>query len=261
MAFAASRDRFLTFPPKSPIIPYPIPTASSYSHGTHMVITCSSSNFFEKSKMKENERGKFFCYVFYNGKKNGSGIFCSKKPENILLYYFDTRCEFDGYLFFTVLIITNITAANNKRVSIIASIVLNTKNFFNTLQKMRILDDLLIQKLEYLVVFMMILLLLIDIKQFLLYYDYIYIYQLYMDMVSFYFYNMQSLYKKMKNIYNSNTKFLKNIETSRFGIITRRETSDAMIIITRKRGGMFAYFLKFFKPCWVSCGFVFLLFR
>ena len=260
MAFATSQHRFPTFTSQSLTIRYPLPATTSYSRGTHNVITCSSLNFFEKSKMKEKEIDTFFSYVFYNGKKNGSDIFGTEFKRNFLFHYFDMYWEFDVYLFNIVLIIATIIIANNKRVTIMASIVLIQKNHFDTLQKIQILDHFLMKKIKYLVMFMMILFKPIDIKQFLLYYDYIYIYKLYMNMVLFDYYHKQNMYKKITNIHNSNTKFFKNMETSPFSAITKRKTSDNIIIITSKHIGMFTYFLKFFKPLWVSCSFIFLFF-
>ena len=259
MAFAATQHRFPTFLSKSPIIPHHISTALGYSRRTYMAIAYSSSNFFEKINVKEKDREKYFYYVFYNGKKNGSGIFCAKNIRNILFYYFEIHYKFDGYLFNIILIITSIITANHKRVSIVPLIVCKEKNIFDRLLKMQICDYFLIKKMEYLMMFDMVLLLLLHIKQFLLYYEYIYDCQLYMDMVWFYSYNDYNLYKKIKNIYNGNTKFLKNTKISGFDGSTKCNTSNSMIILTSKHRGMCTYFLNFFAGR-VSCFIVSLMF-
>ena len=126
---------------------------------------------------------------------------------------------------------------------------------------MTILGDFLMKKMEYLVMFMIILLRLIDIEQFLVYYEHINIYKSYMDMVLFYYYNKYNKYKKMNNIYNSNTKFLKNIKRTLFGDVTRSNISVCVIILTSKHGGMFTYFLKFFSCSVYLFMFTFMFFR
>ena len=94
--------------------------------------------------------------------------------------------------------------------------------------------------------FSMVLLSFILIKQFLLYYDYTYIYYLYMDMLLVYYCSKYNKYKKIENIYNDTKKILKNVKTSQFDTITVYSTSEYTIIITRKYICMLIYFFKFF---------------
>ena len=55
--------------------------------------------------------------------------------------------------------------------------------------------------------FIMILLLSMVIEQILLYYDYVFIYQLYVDMVWFYYHNKYNNYKNTEKIYNDKNIF------------------------------------------------------
>ena len=187
--------------------------------------------------------------------------FIPPKTRNILLYYFQIYSKCNGYLFNIILLISSITSTNDRRLIIIPFILFNTKNDFDRLGKMEIFGHFLQKKMEYLVMFSMIFLLVIHIKQFLLFYDYIDIYKLYMCMVSSYYLNKNNSFKKMRNMYHVGLKFLENIKTSCFIINTRCNTNDNRIIITSKHTSMLTYFLKFFV--WLVCFFIvsFLLFR
>ena len=70
----------------------------------------------------------------------------------------------DLFNFNVALIVTNIIATNNKLGSIIALIILTEKNF-GGLRKLQVLGDFLIEKPNYLVTFIVILLLFMHMKQ------------------------------------------------------------------------------------------------
>ena len=142
-----SQHRFPTFSPNSPIIWHSNPIAPAYSHASNMGVTYTRSNFFEKIKEKEKDTQIYFSYVFYNGKKNGNGIFSMKKKTNILFYFFHICWEFNGYLFNIVLVIYNVITANRKPFIIISLIVYEIKNYFTLQQKCMIWDNFLAQKI------------------------------------------------------------------------------------------------------------------
>ena len=83
-----SQHRFPTFSPNSPIIWHSNPIAPAYSHASNMGVTYTRSNFFEKIKEKEKDTQIYFSYVFYNGKKNGNGIFSMKKTTKYFILFF-----------------------------------------------------------------------------------------------------------------------------------------------------------------------------
>ena len=187
-----------------PINPYP-----PYCCTCHPSTNQSPSNFFEKIMRKEKDVEIYFCYVFYNAKKNPSEIFSNEKERNILFFYFQIYSKCNGYLFNIITIMSNVITTHNKRVDIIALIVLNKKNKFEGLRQMDILVQFFTKKLEYLIMFNMILFLCICIKQFLLVYQYVYIYQLYLDIVLFYYLHKLTSNKKITKIYNNTKKILK----------------------------------------------------
>ena len=180
-----------------------------YSYTVTSPTVYTPSNFFEKRMMAEKDRQICFYNVFYNGKKNGSDIFYMEKKRNIVFYYFQIYSKFNGYLFNIALLISSIITTKDRRLIIIALILLNKKNNFVRLQKMQIFGHFLQKKIEYLVMFGMMLLLCILIKQFLLYYDYIYMYYLYLNILLAYHCSKYNKYKKIENIYNNNQKFCK----------------------------------------------------
>ena len=141
------QHRFSTFSPNSPIISQSNQITTTYSRASNMGVIYARSNFFEKIKDKEKDIQKYFSYVFYNGQKNGNGIFCTQKKTNILFYFFHIRWEFNGYLFNIVLVIYNVITANRKPFIIISLIVYEIKNYFTLQQKCMIWDNFLAQKI------------------------------------------------------------------------------------------------------------------
>ena len=224
----------------------PINPNPSYSCTSHLHTNQSPSNFFEKRMRKEKDKQIYFSYVFHNGKKNRSEIFSTKKTRNILFYYFQIYLKCNGYLFNIVLLISSIITTQHKGSIIIALILFNEKNNFDTLQKIHILGHFLTKKIGVLGYVYKILLLVIYYIKFLLVYDHIYTYQLYMDMVLFYRSSKYNSNKKIEKIHNNLKKFLQNTKTTQFSVVKRCNTSDNIIIIARTDRGMLIYFLKFF---------------
>lgn len=116
------------------------------------------------------------------------------------------------------MLISNITTTKDKRIIIISRMVYEKKIIFDTLQKMMILNQFLQQKTEYSVMLLLAIYVFIHMMQFLLEYDYIHTYQIYKNILLFYYFTKDNSYEKYVKIPIVIAKCLQNIKTCVFGM-------------------------------------------
>ena len=238
--------RFTTFPFYSTIISNPIQSNTYYLHAPHSGATYSLSNYFNNINVKEISTQKYFFYIFFNGKKNPSGLFCIKMKVLFLFCFFQICLKVDGYLFVIVIITYTIVTTIGRPAVFMASTYYSNKNFFHLRQKWVIFRFFLMCIFEYLIVLLVFLIWFMDIYKFLLFYCYTCIYELYQNIEALYIFRLYNSYKNISKIYNIGSKFCKKYTNSNFMYSNTSIESNNNILLTSKYAYILLYFLNFF---------------